>query len=427
MENSSNADWKKTFFLIWFGQAFSLFGSELVQFALVWYLTKQTGSASVLAMATFVALLPRVFLSPFIGALIDRWNRQRVMIFADLGIAFFSLLLALVFWFGEVQVWHIYAVMFVRSVGSSFHWPSMHASTSMLVPKDSLSRVSGWNQTLQGAMGIVAPMAAALLLDILPMQGILAIDVTTAIIAVIPLLFVTIPQPVPDTEKPILSGARDLFRDVKQGFQYLTRWKGLLYLTLASTILNFLLNPGYTFTPLLVTDYFGLGAFELSLVEAVFSIGMIIGGLVLGAWGGFKKKIITILAGIMGIAGSTILIAAAGVDQFYLAIVGMSLSGFMMPIVNGPIYAVMQSEVELDIQGRVFTLVSSLSTAMMPLSMLVAAPVAEWIGIRGWLALAAAGCFLIGVGGLFVPALVNLEDPTYKPKNLRHQDLGQDQ
>ena len=130
MENSSNADWKKTFFLIWFGQAFSLFGSELVQFALVWYLTKHTGSASVLAMATFVALLPRVFLSPFIGALIDRWNRQRVMIFADLGIAFFSLLLALVFWFGEVQVWHIYAVMFVRSVGSSFHWPSMHASTS---------------------------------------------------------------------------------------------------------------------------------------------------------------------------------------------------------------------------------------------------------------------------------------------------------
>ena len=170
-----------------------------------------------------------------------------------------------------------------------------------------------------------------------------------------------------------------------------------------------------------------MGAFELSLVEAVFSIGMIIGGLVLGAWGGFKKKIITILAGIMGIAGSTTLIAAAGVDQFYLAIVGMSLSGFMMPIVNGPIYAVMQSEVELDIQGRVFTLVSSLSTAMMPLSMLVAAPVAEWIGIRGWLALAAAGCFLIGVGGLFVPALINLEDPTYKPKNLRQQDLGQDQ
>ena len=427
MENSSNAGWKKTFFLIWFGQAFSLFGSELVQFALVWFLTKQTGSASVLAMASFVAVLPKVFLSPFIGALIDRWNRQRVMIFADLGIAFFSLILALIFWLGEVQVWHIYAAMFVRAVGSSFHWPSMQASTSLLVPKDSLSRISGWNQTLQGAMGILAPMAAALLLDFLPMQGILAIDIITAMIAILPLLFVTIPQPVPSVERPILSSARDLFNDVKQGFEYLSHWKGMLYLISAATVLNFLLNPGYTFTPLLVTDYFNLGAIELSLIEAVFSIGLIVGGLVLGAWGGFKKKIVTILAGIMGIAGSTALIAAAGVDQFYAALVGMSLSGFMMPIVNGPIYAVLQSQVDPEIQGRIFTLVSSLSTGMMPLSMLVAAPVAEWIGIRGWLALAAAGCFVIGVGGFFIPELIHLEDPHYKPENLRHQDLGQHQ
>ena len=427
MSDSNIAGWKKTFFLIWFGQAFSLFGSELVQFALVWFLTKQTGSASVLAMASFVAVLPKVFLSPFIGALIDRWNRQRVMIFADLGIAFFSLILVLIFWFGDVQVWHIYTVMFIRAVGSSFHWPSMQASTSLLVPKDSLSRISGWNQTLQGAMGILAPMAAALLLDFLPMQGILAIDIITALIAILPLLFVVIPQPVSVAERPILSGARDLWLDVKQGFQYLSHWKGMLYLIAAATILNFLLNPGYTFTPLLVTDYFKLGAFELSLIEAVFSIGMITGGLVLGAWGGFRRKIVTILTGILGIAGSTAMIAAAGVNQFYVALVGMSVSGFMMPIVNGPIYAVLQAHVEPDIQGRVFTLVSSLSTAMLPLSMLVAAPVAEWIGIRGWLGLAAAGCFLIGAGGFMIPALTHLEDPHYQSQDLRHQDLSQNQ
>ena len=424
MDHSPVAGWKKTFFLIWFGQAFSLFGSELVQFALVWYLTKQTGSASVLAMASFVALLPKVFLSPFIGALIDRWNRQRVMIYADLGIACFTLILVLVFWLGEVQIWHIYVIMFMRALGSSFHWPSMQASTSLMVPKEKLSRISGWNQTLQGAMGILAPMAAALLLDVLPMQGILAIDIITAFIAIAPLLFVTIPQPVSISDQPILSGARDLLRDVKQGFQYLSHWKGMLYMIAIATILNFLLNPGYTFTPLLVTDYFNLGAFELSLIEAMFSIGMITGGLVLGAWGGFKKKIITILVGILGIAFSTALIAAAGVNQFYLAVVGMSISGFMMPIVNGPFYAVLQTHVEPDIQGRVFTLVSSLATGMMPISMLVAAPVAEWIGIRGWLALAAAGCFVIGAGGFFIPQLINLENPQYRPENLRNQDLG---
>jgi DHA3 family macrolide efflux protein-like MFS transporter len=168
MNSSVRTGWKKTFFLIWTGQAFSLFGSELVQFALVWFLTKQTGSASVLAMASFVALLPKVFISPFIGALIDRWNRQKVMIFADLFIATFTLILVVIFWMDRVQVWHIYAIMFIRALGSSFHWPAMQSSTSLMVPKDQLSRISGMNQTLQGAQGILAPMVAALLLDALP-------------------------------------------------------------------------------------------------------------------------------------------------------------------------------------------------------------------------------------------------------------------
>lgn len=427
MNRSIHSDWKKTFFLIWFGQAFSLFGSELVQFALVWYLTKQTGSASVLAMASFVALLPKVFISPFIGALIDRWNRQKVMIFADLAIALFSLLLALDFWAGGVQIWHIYCIMFIRALGSSFHWPAMQASTSLLVPQDNLSKISGLNQTLQGAMGILAPMAAALLLDVMPMQGILAMDVITAVIAILPLLFVTIPQPILAAQQPILNSARDLWRDVKKGFHYLVQWKGMLYLIAAATILNFLLNPGFTFTPLLVTDYFKLGAFELSLMEAVFSAGMIIGGLVLGVWGGFKKKINTILTGILGIAVSTAAIAAAGDEQFYLAVAGMAVTGFAMPITNGPIYAVLQAHVEPEIQGRVFTLVNSLTTAMMPLSMLVAAPVAEWIGIRGWLAVASAGCFIISIGGFFIPELMNLENPQYQSPKLSHQKLGQDQ
>jgi DHA3 family macrolide efflux protein-like MFS transporter len=261
----------------------------------------------------------------------------------------------------------------------------------------------------------------------LPMAGILAIDVITAMLAILPLLFVTIPQPVAAAGKAIMAGVHDLWLDVKQGFQYISQWKGMLYLVIAATILNFLLNPGFTFTPLLVKQYFGKGAFELSLVEAVFSIGMIVGGVVLSAWGGFKKKITTILAGVLGIAASTILIVVAGKDQFIIAMLGMSITGFMMPITNGPITALLQANVEPDIQGRVFTLVNSLAAAMMPLSMLVAAPVAEGIGIRGWLALAAAGCFLIGVTGFFIPQMVNLENRPANSQSLGHQELSQDQ
>lgn len=408
MANEVPLNWKKTFFSVWIGQAFSLLGSELVQFSLIWYLTKKTSSASVLAAASFVALLPRVFLAPISGALVDRWNRQKVMIYADTLIATATMILAGLFWLEYIQVWHIYVILFIRALGSGFHWPAMQASTSLLVPKDQLARISGMNQTLQGALGIAAPLLAALMLEIFPIFGILSIDVLTAIIAISPLLFVSIPQVNHTVEKMV--GFSQIWDDIKVGFKFLTGWRGLLNLTLAATILNFLLNPGFTFTPLLVTDYFGKGVIELSMIESAFSVGMIIGGLVLSAWGGFKRNIYTILTGIIGLAVGTGLIALAPSDHFMIAVFGMSLAGFMNPIANGPIFAIMQTYVEPEMQGRVFSLLESMVSAMMPISMIVAAPVAEWVGIRGWLAFGAIGCFVIGLIGFFTPSLVHIED-----------------
>lgn len=409
MQSDTKPGWQRTFFLIWVGQAFSLLGSELVQFALVWHLTKTTGSASVLAFASFVALIPRVLISPFTGALVDRWDRRRTMILADVGIAAATMALAAIFFFGRIQIWHIYAIMFIRSLGSGFHWPALQASISLLVPKDQLSRIAGLNQTLRGTLGILAPVFAALLLDYLPMFGILSIDVLTAILAISPLLVVVIPTPekksFDDSEKPMR-----IIDDVKFGFRYLYNWKGLFYLALAATLLNFLLNPGFTFTPLLVTQYFGKGAIELSAIESAFSAGMILGGMILSAWGGFKKNIITTLLGILGLAFGTALIALTPSNMFFLAVIGMAISGLMQPMANGPLFAIMQAHVEPEIQGRVFSMLESMVSAMMPISMLIAAPVAEWIGIRGWLLFGAVGCLIIGAGGFFVPALMNIEE-----------------
>jgi DHA3 family macrolide efflux protein-like MFS transporter len=163
--------WARRFFTIWTGQAFSLFGSQLVQFALVWWLTISTGSATVLATATLMAMLPQVLFSPFTGALVDRWNRRAIMLAADSVIALATLLLAALFASGAIQVWRLYAIMFIRSVGGAFHWPAMQASTTLMVPKDQLTRVAGMNQTLYGVMGIVAPPIGALLVSALPMNG----------------------------------------------------------------------------------------------------------------------------------------------------------------------------------------------------------------------------------------------------------------
>ncbi len=176
--------WQTRFFTIWIGQAFSLLGSSLVQFALVWWLTQRTGSATVLATASMVAMLPSIVLGPVAGALVDRWPRRQVMILADSLIALVTLGLAWIAWLGVLAPWHIYLAMFLRALAGAFHWPAMQASTSLMVPREHLPRVAGMNQTLQGLMSIVAPPLGALLLGLMPLSGILGLDVGTALMAV---------------------------------------------------------------------------------------------------------------------------------------------------------------------------------------------------------------------------------------------------
>ena len=151
------------FMVIWCGQALSLFGSAAVQFALIWWLTLQTGSAGILAGATLVGLLPQVVLGPVIGALVDRWNRRTIMLVADAGVALASLVLAVLYSRDAAGVEAVFAVLFVRALGSAFHGPAMLAASSLLVPERHLTRIQGWNQSLQGALAIVAAPAGAFL------------------------------------------------------------------------------------------------------------------------------------------------------------------------------------------------------------------------------------------------------------------------
>jgi DHA3 family macrolide efflux protein-like MFS transporter len=404
-----NGSWKRTFFVIWIGQAFSLLGSNLVQFALVWWLTKTTGSPGVLATATFVALLPNVFLAPFAGALVDRWNRRKVMILADASIAIATLILVILFWSGSIQIWNVYLILFTRALGSTFHWPAMRASTSLMVPKKHLSRIAGLNESLGGLMNIASPPLGALLLEALPMHQVLSIDFFTAILAILPLLFVSVPQPKKSLSENAIS-PKQLLADVAEGYHYMVKWTGLFILSIMATIVNFMVNPAFTLMPLLVTKYFNGGVWHLSWLESGFSIGVVTGGLVLSIWGGFKRRIYTTLMGVTGMGLGILLITFAPQNMFILAIIGMAFAGFMNPITNGPIFSIMQARVSPEMQGRVFTLMNSLTSAMSPLGMLAAAPIAEKFGIRAWFLLGGISCLLLAVVGLLIPAVVHIED-----------------
>ena len=223
MHSWNEKRWKGLFLTIWGGQAMSLLGSRLVQFALVWWMTETTGSETVLTLATAMSYIPMIFLAPFAGALVDRWSRRRVMIVADGGIALATALLALLFATSHISLPVVFALLFIRATGSAFHWPAMSASTTLMVPKEHLSRIAGLNQGLHGAALLVSPVAGAFLIEVLPMQGVLAIDVMTALFAILPILFVRIPEPdrsgTEGRPEPVLSG-------LVEGFRFALRWRG---------------------------------------------------------------------------------------------------------------------------------------------------------------------------------------------------------
>lgn len=413
MENGNQTEsrkWAGPFFTIWIGQAFSLFGSSIVQFALVWWLTQETGSATVLATSTLVALLPQILLGPFAGALVDRWNRRLIMIVADAVIALATALLIYLFATDQVQVWHIYAIVMIRSLGGAFHHPAMTSSTSLMVPDKHLARIAGANQSLQGLINIFAPPLGALLLEAYSTQTVLLIDLGTATIAILPLLFIRIPQPPKQVQSDGSTQTTSYLQDLREGFAYVIRWKGLLGLILLAMALNFLLVPASSFLPLVITKVFNGGAAELGWVESLFGVGIILGGITLSIWGGFKRRIITSFCGIIGIGLGIVMTGLVPPNMFYLVFIPTFIVGFSQVYANGPLMAIMQSTVSPEMQGRVFSLLGAGATAMMPLSLLIAGPIADRFGIRFWYLVGGSICILMTLAATFNPAIMNIEE-----------------
>lgn len=409
-DKQPNRNWAGPFFTIWTGQAISLLGSQMVQFGLIWWLTKTTGSAIILTTATLVGMLPGVLLGPFVGALVDRWNRRKIMLFADGGIALVTLVLAYIFFMGWAEVWMVYLALFLRALGGGFHSPAMASSTSLMVPNKHLTRVQGLNSSLYNGLNIISAPMGALLLEALDVEGVLMTDVISALFAIIPLLFIAIPQP---SSSQLSQGANlvsSVWEDFKKGLDYVRRWKGLVTLLFISLALNMIVGPAFSLLPLLVREHFGGGALQLGWFESAFGVGAVAGGLLLGVWGGFKKKIHTSLMGLIGLGIGMGMVGFAAEDMMIFAISANVIIGIMISLVNGPINAVLQSSVDPAMQGRVFALVTSLATAMTPLGLILAGPLSDLISIQFWFILGSLLTGFFGIGGYFNKSLQSLED-----------------
>jgi DHA3 family macrolide efflux protein-like MFS transporter len=304
-----------------------------------------------------------------------------------------------------VQVWHIYAAMALRAIGQTFHFPALQAAIPMIVPEKELSRAAGLNQLLYGLITIAGPPFGALLLGLLPMQSVLLVDILTAIIAVGCLLLVHIPQPLKTASviKPSVIG------DMKAGFRYIWDWRGLTILIGVSVVITFFLTPAFTLLPILVTRFLEGDVLKLGWLNSAFGIGMIAGGLILGVWKGFKRRMYTCLMGVIIAGAATVGLGTTSLGKFLPGVISCFFMGLGLSFTNGPIMAIMQARIDKDMQGRVFSLTNSISSAATPLGLAFAGPVADAIGIQTLYYIAGAAILLVCLVSFISPSLMNLD------------------
>ncbi len=396
--NSSNtleiipsSNWQPRFWSIWTGQALSLIGSSLTQFVLLWWITSTTNSASALAIAGVMALLPQALLGPLGGTLADRLPRRLIMIVADSITALCMIVLVFLFSSNTIQIWHIYVLMFIRSSMQAFQSPAASASTANLVPNSWLPRVAGLNQSLQGIMTIAAAPLGALALAWLPLQGALMIDVVTAILGISPLLFYSVPQPQETQNK-----TSSVWTDFREGVRFVARDRGLLTLYIILGLVILTLMPTFSLTPLLVKQHFGGGVNQVALMEGLSGVGMIVGGVLISIFPG-KRPILILMVSFAVSCGAVALTALAGSNAFWLAIVWWVVSGFTFSTGNAPMMSVLQTVVPNHIQGRVLSLMSTIMGLAGPIGLAIAAPLGEAFGVRS-----------VFIGGGILSALVCL-------------------
>jgi DHA3 family macrolide efflux protein-like MFS transporter len=356
-----------------------------------------------------MGLLPQVLLSPFIGTWVDRGNRRFILIAADTTVAVATIILAVLFALKVVEPWHIYAALFIRAVAGGFHEFAFGASVVLLVPKEQLARVQGFNQALYGMLTIVSAPLGAFLLSVMTMQGILSIDVSTALIAVSMLVFIRIPQPVRNEANP-----STFWQDFAAGFQYIRAWRGLVILLCLVMVINFFFSATEPLTPLLITNHFGGNAEQLALWLALYSGGTVLGGLILGAWGGFKRKIVTAQVGLILSGLSTIVVGLVASNLFWLGLTANTMVGLLLPIINGSFGATLQATIKPEMQGRVFAFIRSAAMLVSPLALIVAGPFADTFGIQLWFTIAGVSCASMGALALFSTEVRNMENRKFE-------------
>ncbi len=450
--NSTQPTGMTAFTIIWIGQILSLLGTAVGQYGLtLWAFDASGGQATPLTLIGFFFIAPMIAFAPIVGVLVDRANRKLMMMLSDLAAALNTLIILILYLTGNLQIWHLYITAFIGGTFQGFQWPAYSAAISTMLDKKHYTRANAMLETAGSASGILAPVIAGALIGPLGlmirntfdpafvahlgskpgMLGLLVIDLLSASFAIGTLLFVHIPQPARTETGEQARG--NFLHEAAFGFKYIFKQPSLLGLQIVFLIGNFFSSLGFAVYAPMILARTSSNELVFSGVQSAAAIGGVVGGLAIGAWGGFQRRVHGVL---LGWALSGVGMVAAGLSQ---ALPGWLVAGFftsmLVPLINGSNQAIWQAKVPPDIQGRVFASRRLIAWLVSPLSQLIAGPLADrafepamreggaLTPIFGWAAgvgagagmgvqFALAGFFalLVGLGGYFFSVIRNAED-----------------
>lgn len=379
-------------------QTISLFGSSLVQFAIIWYITLETKSGTMMTLSTLSGFLPQILISFFAGVWADRYDRKRIIVLADGAIAAATLLLAIMLLSGHKATWLVFVVLAVRSFGTGIQSPAVNALIPQLVPKESLMRINGINGTLQSITFLISPALAGVLYGLFGIVATLFVDVITAVLAIT--VMSTLKVPPHQRAQELIQSSHG--QDFIEGWNYVRRHRLIRSLFVFFALFMFFVVPPAILSPLYVARAYGEEVWKLTANEMLFSLGTAFGGLLVSIWGGFKRHVTT-----MGVSSICfgLLSTAMGLSPtlwIYLGVI--FVTGIFIPYFNASTMVLLQEHTEPGMLGRVFSFNQVISSAAFPVGMLVFGPLADRFDIALLLIVSGLLLAIVGIGVFLTPA-----------------------
>jgi len=362
------------FSVVWLGQLVSMTGSGMTRFALTIWVWQKTGEATALALVAIFSFAPAIILSPIAGAIVDRVSRKKVMIASDLAAGLSTVALLILYSTGLLEIWHLWAAGFFASAFESFQFPAYSAAVTTMIEKKHYTRANAMLGMVGSASMIIAPASAGALLPLLGINGIMIIDIVTFVFAIGTLLFVVIPNPMQTAAGRASRGT--LFQESLFGFRYIFANPSLLGLLLIFFTTNLTMGLAMILFAPMILARTANNTVILGTTMMMFGIGGIVGGLLVAAWGGFKRRIHGILLGL--ILMSLLGLVVVGVGQT-VVVWGLAafLAMFFLPLVQGSSQAIWQAKVSPDIQGKVFATRRLIAQISSPVAMIMGGRLAD--------------------------------------------------